>query len=212
MNWKDEDWEQVIWSDECYVYIGDDRGTVYVTQSADEEYDESCFVPKFKQSLLRIMVWACIMKNSKGPMVVLEYLGGKGGGMNADRYQEQVLEHRLYDYYMERMEKMGQVVFQQDGALSHTARSMIAWFAQNSIKQFLHPPSSPDLSPIEPLWKTLKNYIRAQPHLPSSIAKLKTAVCEAWNQITKEDINVHVKHMNDQLQAVLAVQDGHTKY
>jgi hypothetical protein len=150
-NWKDEDWEWVIWSDECYVYIGDDCGTVYVTWSADEEYDESCVVPKFKQSSLRIMVWACIMKNSKGLMVVLEYPGGKGGGMNADRYQEQVLEHRLYDYYMERMEKMGQVVFQQDGAPSHTARSTTAWFARNSIKQFPHPPSSPDLRPIEPL-------------------------------------------------------------
>jgi hypothetical protein len=105
--WKDEDWERVIWSDECYVYIGDDKGTVYVTRSADEEYDEDCVVPKFKQSSLRIMIWGCIMKNSKGPMVVLEYPGGKGGGMNANRYQEQVLECKLYDYYMERMEKMG---------------------------------------------------------------------------------------------------------
>jgi hypothetical protein len=66
------------------------------------------------------------MKNSKGPMVILEYPGGKGGGMNADRYQEQVLEHKLYDYYMERMEEMGQVNFQQDGAPSYTARSTTA--------------------------------------------------------------------------------------
>jgi hypothetical protein len=32
------------------------------------------------------------MKNSKGSMVVLEYPGGKGGEMNAERYQKQVLE------------------------------------------------------------------------------------------------------------------------
>ena len=144
-------------------------------------------------------------------MVVLEYLGGKGGGMNADRYQEQVLKRKLYDYYMERMEEMGQVNFQQDGALSHTARSMTVWLAQNSIKKFPHPPSSPNLSLIEPLWKTLKNYIRGWPHLPSSIAELKKAACKAWDQIT-EDINAHVKHMNDQVQAVLAAQEGHTRY
>jgi hypothetical protein len=128
-NWEDADWERVIWSDKCYVYIGDDRGTVYVTRSVDEEYDEGCMVPNFKQSSLRVMIWGCIMKNSKGLMVVLEYPGGKGGGMNAERYQEQVLERKLYNYYMDRMEKMGQVKFQQDGAPSHTAHSTKAWLA-----------------------------------------------------------------------------------
>jgi hypothetical protein len=67
-------------------------------------------------------------------MVVLEYPGGKGGEMNAERYQKQVLEWKLYNYYMDRMEKMGQVKFQQDGAPLHTACSTNAWFSWNSIK------------------------------------------------------------------------------
>ena len=126
-NWGDKEWNCIIWSDKSYVYIGDDRGMVYVTRSAEEEYDKDCVVPKFKQSSLRIMVWACIMHGSKGPMVVLDYPGGRGGGMNAERYQDQVLEAVLYDYYMERLEELGDVKFQQDGAPSHTARSTTAW-------------------------------------------------------------------------------------
>jgi transposase len=122
-SWGAEDWKRIIWSDECYVYIGDDRGAVYVTRSAEEEYDEDCVVPKFKQSSLRIMIWACIMQDSKGPVVVLDYPGGRGGGMNAERYQEQVLEGVLYDYYTERLEELGDVRFQQDGAPSHTHQS-----------------------------------------------------------------------------------------
>jgi hypothetical protein len=82
----DEDWARVTWSDECHIYIGDDRGTVWVTRSAEEEYDEDCVIPTFKQSPVRVMVWGCIMKGSKGPLVVLEYPGGKGGGMNAKQY------------------------------------------------------------------------------------------------------------------------------
>ncbi|KIJ48991.1 hypothetical protein M422DRAFT_162105, partial [Sphaerobolus stellatus SS14] len=35
-----EDWRHVIWSDECYVYIGDKKGTVWVTRSADEVFHE----------------------------------------------------------------------------------------------------------------------------------------------------------------------------
>ena len=145
-------------------------------------------------------------------MVVLDYPGGQGGGMNAERYQDQVLEAVLYDYYTERLEELGDVKFQQDGAPSHTARSTTAWLLWNSIDQFPHPPSSPDLSPIEPLWKTFKNYIQARPRLPTSLNELKTAVCEAWDQVTEEDINKHVKHMQDRVLVVLEAKGGHTKY
>jgi transposase len=155
------------------------------------------------------MVWGCIMKGSKGPLVVLEYLGGKGGGMNAKRYQEQVLEAKLHDYYLRMSEERGYVVFQQDGAPSHRAKSTIAWLSRNSIETFPHPPSSPDLSPIEPLWKTL---IRSRSHIPSNIEELKAAVREAWEQITEHDINCHVKHMEERVQAVLEAKGGHTKW
>ena len=74
--WRVVDWEQVIWSDECYVHIGDDQETVWVTRRVDEEFDKDCVIPTFKQSSLRVMVWACIMKGDKGPLVVLEYPGG----------------------------------------------------------------------------------------------------------------------------------------
>jgi hypothetical protein len=122
------------------------------------------------------------------------------------------LEAVLYDYYTERLEELGDVKFQQDGAPLHTARSTTTWLLRNSINQFLHPPSSPDLSPIEPLWKTFKNYIRACPHLPTSLNELKTAVREAWDQVTEKNINKHVKHMQDHVLAVLAAKGGHTKY
>ena len=38
----------------------------------------------------------------------------------------------------------------------HQAKSTCDWLHHNSIGPFLHPASSPDLNPIEPLWKTLK--------------------------------------------------------
>ena len=72
------------------------------------------------------MVWACIMQGSKGPLV-LDYPGGRGRGMTADRYQSQVLEAEVHDYFMQMAEERGQVVFQQDGALSHQAKSTLAW-------------------------------------------------------------------------------------
>jgi len=206
------DWQHVIWSDECYVYIGDNRGTVWVTRSAEEEYDENCLVPTFKQSSIRVMVWGCIMGGKKGPLVVLDYPGGRGGGMTAKRYQEQVLEGVLGDFYQQMCEERGMAVYQEDGASCHRAKTTQAWLQRNGIESFPHPAASPDMSPIEPVWKTLKTLIRARPHPPTSLAELKTAVLEAWDQITIHDIDVHVKCMGDRIQALLKAKGGHTPF
>lgn len=76
-----------------------------MTRTKDKEFDEDCLVPTFKQSNIWIMVWGCIMKGRKGPLVALEYPGGQGGGMTAARYQEQVLEGVLLDFWKMREEK-----------------------------------------------------------------------------------------------------------
>jgi hypothetical protein len=98
-DWGSEDWAQVIWSDEVYVVLGDQKGSVFVTRNLQEEFHEDCVILKFKQSNLQIMAWSCIMKGKKGPLVVLDYPGGRGGGMTAVRYQEQVLEKMVHDFY-----------------------------------------------------------------------------------------------------------------
>jgi hypothetical protein len=84
--WTEEEWNRVIWSGEVYVVLGDWTGTVWVTWTANEEYDKACVVPKFKQSNLHLMAWSCIMKNKKGPIIILEYPRGQGGGMTSVRY------------------------------------------------------------------------------------------------------------------------------
>ena len=47
--WKERDWDTVIWSDECYVYLRDGQGTVWVTWTAEEEFDNNCVILTFKQ-------------------------------------------------------------------------------------------------------------------------------------------------------------------
>jgi transposase len=50
-----------------------------------------------------------------------------------------------------------------------------------------HPPGSPDFNPIEPLWHILKDLIRNQLHIPTTLDELKMATNEAWDQITEAD-------------------------
>ena len=67
-------------SDKCYIELDDSKGRIYITCHSDKEYKENCLVPNFKQSPVKVMIWACFMRGVKGPLVVLEYSGGKGGG------------------------------------------------------------------------------------------------------------------------------------
>jgi hypothetical protein len=123
LGWDMEDFSRVIYSDEAYIVLGDNKGPIWVTQSPEEVYDDSCVVPKFKQSSLRIMIWGCILRGRNGPLVILEYPGGRGGGVTAARYQEQVLDKVLHDFYQSMAEERGHILFQQDGAPSHTAKN-----------------------------------------------------------------------------------------
>ena len=76
---SDSDWENVAWSDEAYVGLDDKKGHIWVTRKAGEEYLDEWCVGSVPQSPVRLMVWAIIMKGAKGPLIILEYPGGKGG-------------------------------------------------------------------------------------------------------------------------------------
>ena len=52
--------------------MDDSQGRVYITRRADEVFAEDCLIPSFKQSNIHVMVWGCIMRGRKGPLVVLE--------------------------------------------------------------------------------------------------------------------------------------------
>jgi transposase len=158
------------------------------------------------------MVWACIMTNRKGPLVVLEYPGGKGGGMNAQRYREQVLDPVVLSFVEQAMrERGGDVSFMQDGAPSHRARATKSWFARYGIPLFPHPSHSPDMNPIERLWCFLKARIRARPHQPKNFEELKAAALEEWDALTLEEVNKCI-HMDERLEAVIKAEGGATRF
>ena len=77
---------------------------------------------------------------------------------------------------------------------------------------FPHPPSSPNLNPIEPVWHELKKIIRALPHPPMTVPKLIKAVHDAWDALEIPDIDKYVDTMSDRVQAVLKAHGGHTRF
>jgi transposase len=89
---------------------------------------------------------------------------------------------------------------------------MTKWLGDHHIPIFFHPPNSPNLNPIEPVWLELKCILHGQWHTSTTIEQLKTAVLTAWEEISVETINKHISKMPDHVSAVLAAKGGHTQF
>jgi hypothetical protein len=218
---KETDWNTVIWTDESKIETGERPGHRRVTRLPGEEFLPENIAPTFRSGRQSIMVWACITHNKKGPIIRLNTVpevttekGKKrGGGLNGPRYVKQVLEGPLKDFWREsKAEGNCGMLIVEDGAPSH--RSLVAKNARSKIGflNLTHPPSSPDLNPIEPLWLLLKNRVADIPGSSNSLDALWAAIQTAWDGITVEDIQKHTNRMNERVIDVERVKGWHTRF
>jgi transposase len=85
-----------------------------------------------------------------------------------------------------------QIIFQQDGARSHTAGKVSRYLAGKKVARLPWWPSyAPDLSMIEPLWGELDSRIALlNPKTPD---QLKAAALKAWREMPQSLIDRYVR-------------------
>jgi transposase len=113
--------------------------------------------------------------------------------------------------------------FMQDNAPVHRSRKvqewLIPWLEERHAIWVDWPPYSPDLNPIENLWKLLKErIIKAHPTLKSmpnsteAFKLLEKTAQEVWVQFADELLDKLVESMRGRLEAVVRNKGWHTKY
>ena len=174
--------EQIFFTDESNIQLGAFTND-YIRLDPDKKpWDESTYElinrpeRKFEKS---ITIAGGINYYGLGKLIFLD------GTMNEFSYGQALL------FYQDDISRISQkaneeIIFEQDGASSHTSKSNI--FLLNKLFKkdgwIQNPPNSPDLAyPIERIWGIIKPRVKRRD--PKSLDELKKYLLEEWNSIPK---------------------------
>ncbi|KAI7957275.1 hypothetical protein MJO28_004370 [Puccinia striiformis f. sp. tritici] len=152
------------------------------------------------------MIWAGFFDNTKTPVVFMP----PGQGKAADSIKN------LYNVglkpFMDTINKEKCPTLMEDNAAVHTALLSYEYRASNDIRKINNwPAQSPDFNPIKNVWKDLK--VAAQTlYNPSSIAELKEAIGQAWDNYLAHTFNNLLQSMPRRMQAVVDTKGGPTRW
>jgi hypothetical protein len=118
INWTAEEWRRVIFTDEMGIQTGSNGGQVWVCRYPEETYKEDCCGATHVSGFKKIKVWGGIRYGAKSKLVVLPEKEGEGK-LNAKEYVEEIMDKKLFDFWIDSMEDVGYVHIMEDGAPYH---------------------------------------------------------------------------------------------
>lgn len=205
-----EFWKAILWSDETWICSGRNRKT-WVWREAGEAYHEDCLIDKLKKKNAW-MFWGSFYGNKKGPCFFWPKEKGKTCGISADTYDWFILPQVEEEISKARREQYP-LLFQQDNASSHSCAATIAALERRGIPVFNWPAKSPDLSLIEDVWRTMKDWIsKHYPDYKSTPSYNQKVVQEAWIAVRSDFLEAQLQSMPARLQAVINAKGGYTPF
>ena len=163
-----------------------------------------------------IMVWGAIYRGLKRPLVIWDM--DNWGKVNGTTYCDRIIHAHLHPWYCSlhstENSHSGYIYFQQDGAPAHRSKVAAKVFAELGIAPYLFPwpPSSPDMSPIEGIWRIIKTRIRNRHPRPTTTPDLRNAITEEWDRITSNEILNLTSSLPERLEELLLHHGGHTSF
>ena len=206
----DWQWKQWHFSDESHFHCNS-RHTDWVIRTAGERDCSDCMQKKLKVGASQVHVWAMIAYDYKSDLVFYDMeelapidvvrrskrnplgrdLKKKGGNVTMEAYAKLILPHvqRRRDYVEN---NGGTFVFQEDRDGGHGLGSSDNIAVETKVRMNIDwvdnwSPQSPDLNPIENVWRILKS--RVKKHKCKTAAALRTAILEEWKGIDQKEIN-----------------------
>jgi transposase len=206
VDWTDNDWKNVIWSDETKINRFGSDGVNWCYKRSDEGIRPEQVNQTVKLGGGSVMVWSCITWEGVGYLVFIDTT------MDKHLYKN-ILEEDLIEtinYYGFNKED---ILFMHDNDRKHTAKIVTDWLKEQKIETLNWPAQSPDLNPIENIWALLKKRLYSNYSTPpSSIKELKKRIVDIWYSITPEEVKPYMLSMHKRCNEVIKAKGYWTKH
>lgn len=211
VNWTMDQWQAVLFSDECRMCLhgNDGRGRVY--RRSSERFAQCCISERVSYGGGSCMFWGGISLEAKTELVFITGpdTNRRSGGLTSQRYIEEILEEHVVPFSGFIGDNF---VFMQDNARPHTAAIVRQYLEEVEVPVMAWPARSPDLNPIEHLWDELKKRVRGRNAAPTSLRELQTAIKEEWDRVPQDFVKKLISSMKHRMEAVIQARGGNTSY
>ncbi len=130
------------------------------------------------------------------------------GTINAERYIQVLEQHMLPS--RRRLFQGRPCIFQHDNARPHTASITTSWLRRRRIRVLKWPACSPDLSPIENIWRIIKRKMRQR--RPKTVEQLEACIRQEWDNIPIPKLEQLVSSVPRRLQTVIKRRGDATQW
>lgn len=211
LNWTEEQWASILFTDECRTCLNGADGRRRVYRRRGERYAQSCIEERVPFGGGSCMVWGGISMIGRTELVFIDMVrqNGRRGGLTAQRYITEVLEAHVVPYMGLEGENF---TLMQDNARPHAAAQVRQYCEEVGIRTMNWPARSPDLNPIEHVWDSLKKAVYARNPVPTTVAALRTAISQEWNNIPQDRLITLIRSMRNRLESVIRARGGNTPY
>ncbi|KAG2470180.1 TC1A transposase, partial [Polypterus senegalus] len=193
---------KILWSDETKIEVFGVNARRHVWRKPGTAHHQANTIPTVKHGSGSIMLWGCFLAAGTGKLVRIK------GRMTAAMYRDILDENLLQSALDLRLGR--RFIFQQDNDPKHTAKISKEWLQDNSVSVLEWPSQSPDLNPIEHLWRDLKMAVYQR--FSSNLMELERCCKEEWVKLAKDRCAKLVASYSKRLEAVIAAKGASTKY
>jgi len=174
-----EDWPQVIWFDECYVWLTGTRSRAKVIRHPGEDYEDEYLVLQFPKWYC-ILIWDDILGNKKARLILWEK--EDWWNITASSYEEHIVTPVLWPFCRDESERLVDnlpIWVMKDSASAHQAQYTTAIRQRYRMSSLQWPPFSPNLNPIENLWRIRKERLNKRSRRSTGLSSIATTIQNA---------------------------------
>ena len=194
--YKDDPFDNVIYTDECTVQLETHRR--FCCRKKGETPRPK---PRPKHPL-KVHVWAGISKQGSTGICIFD------GIMDKELYVE-ILDRTLLPFIHSVFPNGHR--FMADNDPKHTSRFAQDYLKANNVYWWRTPAESPDLNPIENLWHELKEYIRREIK-PKTKTELVEGIKVFWRTVDQKKCIKYIQHLKKVIPKVIELGGAATGY